>query len=152
MQIKIFPVDAKEEEVNKFLDSHDLLENGVIVRDSQIIVRYVKNMTDEERKRLKLERTLNIFLDQYVEAAINYEFYLALEKAGKGAMEITRDVQGPIGPQTMRSTVSKELSTAKVGKESIKAQIVVLREMIANPPKVEEEPSVFGKKIYKPKP
>lgn len=158
MQVKVFSLpsqitDEFTNTLNEFLSTHDVIQNGIVVREDQITVMYVESLTDEERKLMKLTNTLKVFEDQYVEAVINHAFYLKLEMAGRGAMPLSREVQSPLGPQQLQSTVSAELAKAKVTKESVKAQILVVKDMIAHPEAttLEDEPSVFNQKQYKPK-
>lgn len=158
MQIKIFEdgpntLAYQNDEINEFIKTHDVIQNGIVTLPDRIVVIYMEPLTDREVKLKKLQNTLNIFNDQYVEAVINYNFYLKLEGAGKGGMTLSREIQTPMGPAKHDSTVSAQLVQAKAGRESIKAQIVVIREMMADPEKIEvgDEPSIYNQKQYKPK-
>lgn len=151
MQIKTFDIHAPEKEINEFLDTHAILKNGVNILENNIVIMWAEKLTPKEAMILKLKTTLEVFQDQYVEATINRDFYLKLELAGKGGMELTKEVQTPMGPQQMKSTVTRECQTAKATLESVKAQIVVILAAIKNPPELEDEPTIYGKKQYKNK-
>lgn len=151
MQVKIFPITAPDQEVNDFLSGHSVVENGIIVRENQIIILYQPEVPEEESKLKKLNNTLKFFREQFIGESINYAYYLKLEMLGKGDMQLGKQVDTPMGPQTVKSTVSQELTQARATVESLKVQILTLEEMIATPPTVPtaaDEPKVFNQKQY----
>lgn len=151
MQVKIFQIDSPEKDINDFLDAHKVVENGIVVREGQIVVLYMKDQTEEEAKMQKLKNTLTFFREQFVGESINHAYYLKLEMLGKGTMQLRKEVQTPMGPSQVNTTVAQESAAVKTSVESLKVQILTLEEMIQNPPVLEEELRVFNQKQYKAK-
>lgn len=151
MQVKIFSISAKDSEINDFLDAHQVIENGIVVREDHIVILYLKPVSEEDEKVKKLQNTLKFFRDQYVGESVNHAYYLKLEMAGKGSMTLQKEIQTPMGPQLTQSTVSQELTKAKASVESLKVQIVALEEMIVEPPSaptIADKPRAFGHGIH----